>query len=108
MTNFVTNFERIQLLLIATLFLFMLAACGGSSAETPAASTEPTVEATLAPTVAAEAAATPTEPAETPEAATASQAAGIIVAVNAEFKPFIFMDENNNLVGFDMDLMNAL
>jgi ABC-type amino acid transport substrate-binding protein len=30
------------------------------------------------------------------------------VGVNAEFKPFIFLDENGNLAGFDIDLLNAL
>ena len=30
------------------------------------------------------------------------------VATNAEFAPFEFMDSNNNIQGFDIDLMNAM
>ena len=30
------------------------------------------------------------------------------VAMNAEFAPFEFMDANNNIEGFDVDLMNAM
>ncbi|MCB0130970.1 MAG: transporter substrate-binding domain-containing protein, partial [Caldilineaceae bacterium] len=32
----------------------------------------------------------------------------ITVGVNAEFEPFVYVDENGNLTGFDIDLMNAL
>jgi ABC-type amino acid transport substrate-binding protein len=102
-----TKYARIPLLVVGTLWALLLAACGGSSATaTPA---PPAAEATIPPTAtAAEAPAATETPAEAPGAASASQTAGIIVAVNAEFKPFIFMDENGNLAGFDVDLMNAL
>jgi ABC-type amino acid transport substrate-binding protein len=30
------------------------------------------------------------------------------VGVNPEFEPFVFQDENGNLAGFDIDLLNAL
>jgi ABC-type amino acid transport substrate-binding protein len=103
-----TNHARIQLLGIGTLLVLMLAACGGSRAN---ATPEPpvTAETPIPPTVTAPDAPEATEePAELSGEASASQTALLIVAVNAEFKPFIFMDENGNMVGFDVDLMNAL
>lgn len=32
----------------------------------------------------------------------------LIIATNAEFEPFESLDENNNPIGFDIDLMNAI
>lgn len=46
--------------------------------------------------------------AATSSAAEASTVTVISVGVNAEFEPFVFMDENGTLAGFDIDLMNAL
>jgi len=81
-----------------------MVACGGS-ANAPAS---PTAEPT----------ATPTPPVATPtpsgEAAVItattpiSAVTAITVGVNAEFKPFVYMDEAGRLTGFDIDLMNAL
>src|SRR5262245_44722941 len=61
---------------------------------------------------------TPTPPAATPTSAgeatviTAttpiSAVAAITVGVNAEFKPFVYVDDAGRLAGFDIDLMNAL
>ena len=63
-----------------------------------AAAQEPAEEATEAPAEEAveEVAA---EPVDTPI---------IRVGINAEFEPFVFVDENGNLSGFDIDMMNAL
>ena len=111
-----TSRSRIRLLAIGVIVLLLLAACGGSrkSAAPTESAGEPTAEAASEPTVAP--AVAPTDaPTVAPEAApespgepSASQTAGITVAVNVEFKPFIFMDENGNMAGFDVDLMNAL
>jgi len=49
-------------------------------------------------------------PAATPTPAAPSSPAtlSIQVGTNAEYRPFEFVDENNNIVGFDVDLMAAL
>jgi ABC-type amino acid transport substrate-binding protein len=64
------------------------------------------VEPTQAPAEEAPAEAPTTAPAE--EAAPAAPTSGLNVAVNANFRPFLFTDENGNLAGFDIDIMNAL
>ncbi len=57
--------------------------------------------------VAAEPAAT--EEAAAPEAGGTGADLGVItVGTNAEYPPFEFVDENNNVVGFDMDMLNAI
>lgn len=50
-------------------------------------------------------------PASAPPAASDSAAApkiSIKVGTNAEYRPFEYVDENNQIIGFDVDLMNAL
>jgi ABC-type amino acid transport substrate-binding protein len=42
------------------------------------------------------------------EPTTAPQVAALHVGVNAEFEPFVFLDPQGNLAGFDIDLLNAL
>ncbi len=118
--------------LLATLlaiFVLSLAACGGSK-ETPEpaepavaeeqvveepAAQESVDEATEVPAeeVAEETLPTaePVEEAASAEAVSAAEPIDtpiISVGINAEFEPFVFVDENGNLSGFDIDMMNAL
>jgi polar amino acid transport system substrate-binding protein len=102
---------RIHLLVISALLLLMLAACGGSKATATPEPPAPTATsaAAVAPTAASPATPAAATQAPTQTLATApSQTSVITVAINAEFKPFVFKDETGNIVGFDMDLMNAL
>lgn len=113
--------------ILLLIFVLLLAACGGSEDE---------MEPTAAPTAAAEAesvadSAEPTQepvqesepteapveeaaaPEDAPTEAPAEEVAPveipvIRIGVNAEFEPFVYMDENGNLAGFDIDIMNAL
>ena len=118
-----------KVILLFTLILslsLLLAACGGGEEPTPEPPTaEPTaLPATVAPTATPE---PPTPEPPTPEPApTVAAAETVIVApavasaegqeqvtainvgVNAEFEPFVYMDADGNLAGFDIDLMNAL
>lgn len=102
----------LQIMIIVTLALLMLSACGSESdpaAPTPelpasqdidvVATAEPTATVTTAPT----AEATPVAAEPTPP-----QTSSITVAVNPEFKPFLYLDEADNMTGFDIDIMNAL
>lgn len=128
------NRRRNPLLLLLIAILLLLAACGPANDEpaetaaeptnTPAEAAQPTAEPTVAPTVAptepppAEptAVVAPTEepteaailvPTATP--ATASSAPGVLrVGINLEFRPFVYRDAGGKLVGFDIDLINAL
>ena len=102
------------MLAVSVMVALSLAACGGSreaaapeatATEAPAEA-EPTAAPTAEPTAAPATAPEATQ--ETTAQEPAAQTSGISVAVNAEFKPFLFMDENGNLAGFDVDLMNAL
>ncbi len=84
---------------VISFMVLLLAAC------TPAPSTPPgdpasedVPVATVAPTEETAAA-----PAPTPEPVSV-----FFVGVNPEFRPFVFMDEAGNMVGFDIDLLNAL
>jgi ABC-type amino acid transport substrate-binding protein len=121
--------------LLATLLailILLLAACGGSketpeptepaAAEEQVAEEPATEEATDVPTdvpieeevVVVEEAQPTTEPVEevvSEEATSADESVEtpvISVGINAEFEPFVFVNENGNLSGFDIDLMNAL
>ena len=82
--------------------VWMLAACS-----TPAGDNAPQADPTMAPvatwTATAEPSATPAPP---PTATPATRT--LKVAINAAFKPFVFIDENGKLAGFDIDLLNAL
>ena len=46
--------------------------------------------------------------AETPEAAPAEATTVIKVGTNAEYQPFEFVDENGEIVGFDVDIVNEV
>jgi ABC-type amino acid transport substrate-binding protein len=93
-------------ILALVLIVAVVSGCGQSTNAPTAATTDtpaPTLEPTLVlitPTAAEVA-----PPAETPAAPAIS---ALRVAVNAEFEPFIFLDENGNLGGFDIELLNAL
>lgn len=103
----------IRLFAIAMIVLLLASACGGTA---PTATPEPPAPepATATPEAAAEPTAEPAEEAaadpaqETATEPSASTTTGIMVAVNANFRPFLFKDESGNLAGFDIDLMNAL
>lgn len=121
------SLRKISLILsILLIALLALSACtsGGEQApqeEAPAATATTPAESTEeAP------AATATEPAEsteaeTPEAQSDTEETGeeasaemptvegtIQIGTNAEYQPFEFVDESGEIVGFDIDLMNAL
>lgn len=121
--------DRKLLFTLLAIVVLLLAACGGSK-ETPEPTEPVAVEEEAAADTAEEPAAEPTEvPAEEPSESTAPEAEPtdapveeaaaevsgepveipvITVGVNAEFEPFVFIDENGNLAGFDIDIMNAL
>ena len=51
----------------------------------------------------------PAAPAPAPAAdSSAVEKISIKVGTNAEYRPFEYVDENNNIIGFDVDLMTAL
>ena len=111
--KFMTKLARMQHLLIVLIgAMVVLAACGSRTEATPEplpTAVPPTVTPIATPTntptavpIATEVVVEPSDEDPEPEAAT------IVVAVNAEFKPFIFLDDNGNMAGFDVDLMNAL
>jgi ABC-type amino acid transport substrate-binding protein len=81
--------------------VMLLAACGGGAA----APTEPAVvaEATSEPL-----SVEPTLILSTPTTITAPSLAVLSVGVNAQFKPFVYYDDQGRLVGFDVDLIDAL
>lgn len=115
---------KTTLLLLALLLSLGLGGCGGeepSEEAAPPAAEAPTPEplATEAPTpepppatgtpLPAESTATPVaEATAAPVAETQSQLVAITVGVNAEFEPFVYVDDAGNLAGFDIDIMNAL
>jgi ABC-type amino acid transport substrate-binding protein len=87
--------KLISLLTVAIMLLGMIAACGAPAA-TPAA------QPTAAPA--------PAEATEAPQAtaAPAEAAQKFVVATNAEFAPMEYVDQDKNLTGFDIDLINAI
>ncbi len=96
---------RSLVVLLVTLLVLvaLIAACGGNDAPATEAAEEPAqVVATFTATaeVATEAPAATAEPAPSTQTLT--------VAINASFKPFLFVDENQKLAGFDIDLLNAI
>ncbi len=99
----------IQILVIFALAWLMLAGCNRNPEPTPTQEVSAPLEPTAAPTDTA--APEPTaEPAVEPTATepTVSTTTSITVAVDAQFKPFLYRDESNTLTGFDIDIMNAL
>jgi peptide/nickel transport system substrate-binding protein len=95
--------------LLSVLVLVLLVAAQCQPAGTPAAPATEAAQPTEAPAATEAPAPTeaPTEAAEPTEEPMA-EVGTIKVGVNAEYPPFESVDENNNMVGFDIDLMNAI
>ena len=96
-------------LFLTMLLLFSLNACRTGTAPTSAPPPDTAVEPTTVP--AEEATVAPTEAVTTTEAAESAPASDLLLArvgVNAEFEPFVYQDEAGQVVGFDIDLINAL
>ena len=86
--------------LLALLVVVALAACGKA---------EPTLAPATATTAVKEAVATATTaPAATPVPTQAPEAKIYKIGTNAEYPPFESVDAAGNIVGFDVDLMNAI
>lgn len=112
--------HRLYPFLLALLLLFTLSACSAGTAPeaepTPETAAEPTPAPTpeTAPETATETteeqAAAPVDAAADTEAAADTGAELLLarVGVNAEFEPFVAKDESGQVVGFDIDLINAL
>jgi ABC-type amino acid transport substrate-binding protein len=102
MTTWMTQWGRLITVFVLT---SLFAACGGNT-NSPAPETTPTA-AEAAPT----ATPAPPEPTATPivqPTPVTPQVVAITVGVNAQFEPFVYLDANGQLVGFDIDLINAL
>ena len=80
---------------------------GDAGADSDRAAEEQAADAPMVEEPAAEAAPT-TDPAAEAMSDDSGETPVISVGVNAEFEPFVFVDENGNLAGFDIDIMNAL
>ena len=96
------GFKSFSVLVVAILVLGMVAACGGTSKPAPA---------TSAPAgQAAPEAAQATEAPKPTEAAAPAAAAGqkFVFASDASFPPMEFVDQSKAIVGFDMDLIQAI
>ncbi len=75
------------------LALSLLAACGGSPAASPAPSSSPAPEPASAPA---------------PESPAAPAITKLVIGLDDQFPPMGFRDDNNELVGFDIDLAKAV
>jgi len=93
-------FILLSVLLLAALALTACNGGGSPATEAPKATEAPAAEQ---PTKAPE----PTQAAE-PTKAPEAGPKKIIVGTNAEYPPFEFVDENGEIVGFDIDLMKAI
>lgn len=85
------------------LSLALLAACGGNSA--PSSQAAPSSDAAPASTSAPEAAA-PGSSSDTEE--NAAEITQLVIGLDDQFPPMGFRDDNNQLVGFDIDLAKAV
>jgi ABC-type transport system substrate-binding protein/ABC-type amino acid transport substrate-binding protein len=94
-----------KFLSIAALAILVLGLLAGCARRAPAPAAEPAAQATEAP-----AAAEPTEAPEAPapEPTVAPEAKKFVIASDAAFPPMEFVDENKNIVGFDVDLITAI
>jgi polar amino acid transport system substrate-binding protein len=93
--KFILRHLRLTALLLLAL---LLAACTAAPVTPPATATDaPAGEAPV------EEAATVATPAPTPEPIPV-----FFVGINPEFRPFVFIDDDGNLSGFDIDLLNAM
>ena len=85
----------LTLVTILTALATLVTACGPTATEVP--TEEPTAVPTVAPTEA------PTEPPAEEEGL------GVVtIGTNAEYPPFEYVDEAGNIVGFDVELMEAI
>lgn len=115
--------KRFTALLLAAIMIMSMAACGNSAAETkttegketqaPATDAKetqaPATEAqTDAGDTATTAAADETQAPETTGKAAALDYDKLIIGVDDTFAPMGFLDENNELVGFDIDMAKAV
>lgn len=115
--------KRFTALLLAAIMIMSMAACGNSAAETkttegketqaPATDAKetqaPTTEAqTDAGDTATTAGADETQAPETTGEAAALDYDKLIIGVDDTFAPMGFLDENNDLVGFDIDMAKAV
>ncbi|MEZ4660805.1 MAG: transporter substrate-binding domain-containing protein [Caldilineaceae bacterium] len=96
--------HRINLFLLAASLLWVSACGGGAASPTPE---PPTAEP---PTVAARDVEVepPTPMPESAPAAASTTLMPVNFGINAEFEPFVFKNEQGQIVGFDIDLINAL
>ena len=95
---FSTGRSTLSLLAILLVAVLALAACGGGGQQDTAPA-EPAAQ---------EEAATEGEGAEEPAAEAPATSGAVVVGTNAEYQPFEFVDANGDIIGFDIDLMNAL
>ena len=91
--------KKLTALLAVAAMTLSLVACG-SSAESTAETTEETTEATET-TDAAETA----ETEETADAAETTEARTYVIATDTTFAPFEFENDNGEMVGIDLDLL---
>lgn len=105
-----SSINWLRLLAPLAIVILLLSACQPKS-EAPAE--QPAAEATAAPVEVA----APTQPPATeapvatvePTATPLPPTLGVVmVGVNPAFEPFVFTDENGQLAGFDIDLLNAM
>lgn len=99
-----------MLFLFACMLLLLSACAAGTTAPTSVPATVAATEVAAAePTQPPNAAATtPPVEAATTESAPTAELLVVRLGVNAEFEPFVFKDEAGQVVGFDIDLINAL
>jgi len=92
---------RFNLLLVVFSWLLLSACAAGTTPPT-------SVPATVAATEIAAAEPTQAPAAAATESAPPAELLVVRLGVNAEFEPFVFKDEAGQVVGFDIDLINAL
>ena len=98
--------KSLSLLVVVALFATLLAGCAPAATPTPAPA-----KPTEAPPTPVPPTPTPVPPTPTPVPPTptpAPQVKKFVIATDASFPPMEFVDENKNIVGFDIDLMNAI
>lgn len=125
------------MIVFGMMLALLLASCGRATpAPEPTAAPEAVAEPTAAPETEptpeeaeaaaeeaaadaedTEAAASDSDAAETDAAGSETSSSGesapaqtrvVTIGVNAQFEPFVFLDQNGTLAGFDIDIMNAL
>jgi len=90
--------KSVSLLVVIVMLASLVAACGPAATPAPAAPTETPVPPKPTDTP------VPAKPTDTPAPAVKK----FVVGTDAAFPPMEFVDENKNIVGFDIDLMNAI